>query len=149
MMAMRFRAVNANLVIVGGVCLTALALLMLGWQFIESFGRLKDGQALQESAQSWNRMLLIVAVTTSGIVSALLAGLVYNSRACHRAETRLERMAHRLPGGFYVFRLSEEGQSSYEFLTVNATNILGVSHEQVIQDPGWRAGWSSWMIASA
>ena len=136
MMAMRVRAVNANLVIVGGVCLTALALLMLGWQFIESFGRLGDGQALQGSAQSWNRMLLIVAVTTSGIVSALLAGLVYNSRACHRAETRLERMAHRLPGGFYVFRLSEDGQSTYEFLTVNATNILGVSHEQVIQDPG-------------
>ena len=133
---MTTRLKTANLVIVVSVGLAAVALLMLGWIGIQSTNRSNLPAAMLLDPDAWRRMLLVVAVIVSGIVAVLLWALIYNSRACHRAETRLEGMSHRLPGGFYVFRLTDDGMSNYEFLTVNAANVLGISREQVMKDPG-------------
>ncbi|MEO6227187.1 MAG: response regulator [Thermomonas sp.] len=132
---MATRPKTADVVIAGSVGLAVIALLMLGWQANHALARLSLPNAMTQDANSSPELLLVVAVTVCGIVAALLWALFYNSRACHRAETRLERMAHRLPGGFYVFRLADDGVSTYEFLTVNAANLLGVSRDQILQDP--------------
>ncbi|MGV8922111.1 MAG: ATP-binding protein [Thermomonas sp.] len=80
------------------------------------------------------RLLLLVAVIVIGVICALLWAVIHNTRACHRAETRLQLLTHRLPGAFYVFRLPTGGSGTYEFLTVDAGNVLGVSREQILQD---------------
>jgi len=74
---------------------------------------------------------------TSGILATLAAmawRMVANSRARQQAESRLQWIAHGLPGAFYVYRKPPEGAGVYEFLSVNADAVLGFPREQVLQD---------------
>jgi len=125
---------KANVVIVMSVLLAALALLALGWQVIQSLGLMNLPAGTGQEAGEASVLMLLVAIVVIGVVSALLWAVIYNTRACHRAESRLQEMAHSLPGAFYVFRLTEDGVSTYEFLTVNAASVLGISREAMLQD---------------
>ena len=111
-----------------------MPLLLLGWQASQALGLMSLPEAMAHDADWWYRLFLLVGVCVFGIVFALLWAVVRNTRACRRAENRLQWMAHRLPGAFYVYRLNEHGLGTYEFLTVDAGNLLGVSREQILQD---------------
>jgi PAS domain S-box-containing protein len=131
---MATRANAADLVFAGCLCLVALALLMLGWQIIHTLAWFSPPTPVTQAGSRSPQALLFIGVAVCGIILALLWALFYQRRAWQRAEMRLERMADRLPGGFYVLRLSDDGISTYEFLTVNAASLLGVSRDQVLQD---------------
>jgi PAS domain S-box-containing protein len=131
---MATRANAADLVFAGCLCLVALALLMLGWQIIHTLAWFSPPTPVTQAGSRSPQALLFIGVAVCGIILALLWALFYQRRAWQRAEMRLERMADRLPGGFYVLRLSDDGICTYEFLTVNAASLLGVSRDQVLQD---------------
>ncbi len=126
---------KADLVIAANAVLAALALSLLGWQITQSVERMRLHEAMAHDADSsWYLLLLLVGVTACGVVSALLWTLVHNTRACRRAETRVQWMAHHLPGAFYIFRLTKSGAGTCESLTVNVGNVLGVSGKEVVRD---------------
>jgi PAS domain S-box-containing protein len=131
---MPVRPKKADMVIVASVALAALALALLGWQVTQALELMSRPEALAQHASRWYRLLILVGFIVCGVLSALLWVVVHNTRARHRAENRLQWMAHHLPGAFYVLRIPEGGVGAYEFLSVDAGNLLGVSHEQVMQD---------------
>lgn len=124
---------KANKVTVVSALLAALAVLMLAWQIVRSLRVMELSTTLAEENALF-RALLLVAVIVSGVILAMLWAVVHNTRVCQRAQERLEWMAHRLPGAFYVFRLPSGGKGTYEFLTVDAGNVLGVSREEIVSD---------------
>ncbi|MDI1251971.1 PAS domain-containing hybrid sensor histidine kinase/response regulator [Thermomonas sp.] len=129
---MPIRPKKADMVIAASVALAALALLLLGWQVTQALELMGHPEAM--AAGRWYQLLILVGFIVCGVLSALLWVVVHNTRARHRAENQLQSMAHRLPGAFYVFRLPEDGNGTYEFLTFDVGNVLGVSREQLVQD---------------
>ena len=126
--------IKADKMIAASACLAALAITLLGWQILQwiSLTRLAATNTLNGGRGSW--IFLLHGVAICGIVCALLAAVVRNTRARNRAETRLRWMTNRLPGAFYAFRLARDGSTTYEFLSENAEKLAGVSREAVVRD---------------
>ncbi len=121
-------------VVAASVTLAALALVVLGWQVARALQlmSLPEGGAL-DVGQLYHLMLVVAAIACA-VVAAMLWAVIHNTRGGRRVETRLQWMTQRLPGAFYVFRLTKDGLGTYEFLTVDAGNVLGVPREQIVQD---------------
>ena len=133
-MMMETPPVKSSAVIKMSVASAGIALLLLVWQGFHSLSRMRLSAGISQAANESYGMSLLVAVACGGVVVGLLWVLVHTTRACIRAETRLQSMTHRLPGAFYVFRLPADGMGTYEFLTVDAGNVLGVPRDRIMQD---------------
>ena len=131
---MATRPRKANKVIVTSTLLAGLAAVLLLWQIAQLSGLVGVGTDIEGGTSQPSHLLLLGAVIVLGITFALLWAVLHNTRACNRAEMQLQWMTNRLPGAFYVFRLPVGGTGAYEFLTVEAGNLLGVPREQIIQD---------------
>ena len=88
---------------------------------------------LQEA--SWmRRSLLLAALAIVALLVPMLWGLVRQSRGRSRAEHRLRAIAHSLPGTVYVLRRTPQGDATFDFLSVNAVEILGIDRDVALRD---------------
>lgn len=115
---MMTRPQRADVVVWGMAVVAALAVLALA-----STGTVPDLRA-------W----LLACVVLAALV-AMAWRMVANSRARQQAESRLQWIAHGLPGAFYVYRKPPDGAGVYEFLSASADDVLGFPREQVLEDP--------------
>ena len=77
---------------------------------------------------------IVVAFVILAFIVAVLWGLVRQSRGRSRAEHRLREIADAVPGTVYVLRRTPQGAFSFDFLGVNAVEILGLEREEVLRD---------------
>jgi PAS domain S-box-containing protein len=85
--------------------------------------------------ESWMRRLLVLAaLATVTFMVKVLWRLVRQSRGRHRAEHRLRAIANSLPGTVYVLRRTPAGVVTFDFLSVNAVQILGIDRDTVLRD---------------
>ena len=88
---------------------------------------------LQDS--SWmRRLLLVAALAIVALMVPVFWGLVRQSRGRSRAEQRLRAIAHSLPGTVYVLRRTPAGVATFDFLSVNAVEILGIDRDEALRD---------------
>ena len=84
---------------------------------------------------SWmRRLLLAAAVATVALMVPMLWGLVRQSRGRSRAEHRLRAIAHSLPGTVYVVRRTPRGVTTFDFLSINAVDTLGIDRDEALRD---------------
>lgn len=84
---------------------------------------------------SWIRHAqVVVALVILVFMVAILWGLVRQSRGRSRAEHRLRAIADAVPGTVYVLRRTPHDVFTFEFLGVNAVEILGLEREEVLRD---------------
>lgn len=76
-------------------------------------------------------LLASVALAT---LLAMAWRMVDHRRAREQAESRLQWIAHGLPGAFYVYRQPPHAAGVYEFLSENADAVLGLPREAVLRD---------------
>ncbi|WP_340647498.1 ATP-binding protein [Phenylobacterium sp.] len=91
--------------------------------------REREGQA------TMRRILMSAGVALVAILLPLMWGITRQSRDRQKAELRLRAIAHSLPGAVYVFRLTPTGVGAFEFVSINAKDVLGIAREQVLGDP--------------
>ena len=126
------RLMHTDRWLTAGTVLAVVAVLLLGWQVADVVSQLGAADTPPRGGTPYG--LLVIALVGLASVAVLLTALLRSERARTVAETRLHRMAYSLPGAFYVFRLTEHGAGTYEFLTDNAGSVLGVPRELVVQD---------------
>lgn len=92
-------------------------------------------QAGALDATPWLRHAQVtVALVILVFMVAILWGLVRQSRGRSRAEHRLRAIADAVPGTVYVLRRTPRDVFTFEFLGVNAVEILGLEREEVLRD---------------
>ena len=100
--------------------LAAVAIMLLGWSLWDA------------SRPDW--MLPIAGIAMVALMLVVLWGVVSQSRGRHAAEDRLQAIADSLPGTVYVLRRTPENAFSFEFLSTNAGETLGIDREHVLRD---------------
>ncbi len=87
------------------------------------------------------RMLAIAVLVVLALTLFVLWGIVEASRGRRRAESRLRAIAHSLPGAVYVARQTPDGHLRFDFLSLNAGNIMGADRKLALQDAGSIRQW--------
>ena len=111
------RPQRADVVAWGVVVVAALALLAIA--------------SRENGPPPWVWLLASVILAT---LVAMAWRMVAHRRAREQAESRLQWIAHGLPGAFYVYRQPPDAAGVYEFLSDNADALLGLPREHVLQD---------------
>jgi len=89
----------------------------------------RQGQA------AMRRTLLVAGLAMVALLLPVLWGIVRQSRGRHRAESRLQAICNGLPGTVFVFRMSPGGGGrSFEFLSTNVGDFLGIDREELLRD---------------
>ena len=91
-------------------------------------------QHRQQSQAAMRRMLLVAGIVVLALLVPVLWGIVRQSRGRRQAESRLRVLAHGLPGTVYIYRMTPEGIGRYDFLSINAGELLGIDREQALRD---------------
>ncbi len=125
---------RSSSVIKASAACAVIALVLLVWQGVHSLGLIRPAAGMAQAGNQTYALSFVVAVACGGIVFVLLWAIVHTTRARTRAESLLQSMTHRPPGAFYTFRHTEDGLGMYEFLTVDACDLLGVSADQMIRE---------------
>ena len=110
--------------------LTILVSLVLGWALIDASRHRTDAQ------ERIPRIELMAALAIVALMVPVLWGLVRQSRGRYRAEHRLRAIVHSLPGTVYVLRRTPAGVTTFDFLSVNTVELLGIARDDVLRDAG-------------
>jgi PAS domain S-box-containing protein len=93
-------------------------------------------QQERQGLETMRRMLALASLAIAAIMLFMLWRIRRQDRHRQRAESRLQAMAHSLPGAVYVFHFTPEHMGHFEFVSVKAREVLGLDHHQVLRDAG-------------